>query len=248
METNDMSYKQKLNNLDLKKAVSFLSEQSISFGNKTVVSSSLIILLSLNFIVISGIEIEGVSLSVNVVIITLVLLLVNIYYYQQFLLHSTLDQHEGYSTELITLLNDSDLLAKSVNEKFKSQASRKEEINKKINDGPIADGEFERLLNEKNELDLEFAKFSNDFKESIREHRKDMNRYNTYESIKKKTILLNVSIPKLMFYLGNIAIIFRFVIYTCQIFCNQEEPWKYMIEDNLKYYKVIFENKNNKAP
>lgn len=242
-----MGYTQKLKDLDLRKAISFLSEQSISFGNKTVISSAFIILLSLNFIVITGIEIEGVSFSVNVVIITFVLLLVNIYYYQQFLLHSSLDKHEEYSTELLTLLKDSDLLVKAVNEKFKSKASRKEEIAKKINEGGLDDGEFEKLLNENNQIDLELFEFRNDFEMSVSEHSRDIAKYNKYESIKKKSTLLNVSIPKLMFYLGNATIILRFVIYTCQIFSNQEEPWKYMLEDNLKYYKVIFENNSNKS-
>lgn len=238
-----MEYKQKLKNLDFKNAISFLSEQSINFGNKTVTTSSLIILLSLNFIVINGVEIEGVSISINVVIITLVLLIVNIYYYQQFRLYSDVDKKDGFPTEIFTLIKDAKSLGNSVSEKFKSQASRKEKINKRLQEGLLPDDEFESLINELNQMSIDLYDFGNIVKNSSMEIDKDLDNYNTYSTIKKKYSFLNISIPKVIFYLGLISVILRFIIYIYQIFSSQNDPWNYMIEDNLKYYKIIYENK-----
>jgi hypothetical protein len=48
-----MQYKEKLHNLDFKLANSFLSEQTLNFGNKSVITFAFIILLCLNFISIN---------------------------------------------------------------------------------------------------------------------------------------------------------------------------------------------------
>ncbi|MDP9959158.1 hypothetical protein J2T04_001037 [Chryseobacterium lathyri] len=123
-----MEYKGKLN-LDMKKANSYLSEQTISFGNKTVVTSALIILISLNFLTITGIEIEGITVSINAVLITIVLQVVNFYYYQQFILSYDADTYTDIiGDDLNELNNELHLSYSMAEEKLKELINEKDNI------------------------------------------------------------------------------------------------------------------------
>ncbi|WP_306841770.1 hypothetical protein [Chryseobacterium lathyri] len=113
----------------MKKANSYLSEQTISFGNKTVVTSALIILISLNFLTITGIEIEGITVSINAVLITIVLQVVNFYYYQQFILSYDADTYTDIiGDDLNELNNELHLSYSMAEEKLKELINEKDNI------------------------------------------------------------------------------------------------------------------------
>ena len=112
-----MEYKQKLKDLDYSNVNNFLSEKALNFGNRTVVTSAAIILISLNFLSIESLEFEGISGKVNTTIIILVLLIVNFYYYQQFIIALRIDENKYKAPDEYTQFGED---IKTISEPFKS--------------------------------------------------------------------------------------------------------------------------------
>jgi len=60
-----MDYKSQFKNLDYRLTTKFLSEETLKFGNRTVISSGLLILISLNFLTIKELEVEGITIEID---------------------------------------------------------------------------------------------------------------------------------------------------------------------------------------
>lgn len=238
-----MEFKGKLN-LDMKKANSYLSEQTISFGNKTVVTSALIILISLNFLTITGIEIEGITVSINMVIITIVLQVVNFYYYQQFILSYDADKYtdiigEDYHDFENELLSS----YKLAEDKLKVLITEKENIQNEFTAVGTTLERKKELLERLTELSSELNEYGEIIKRSKEAVTKEDTKIRNFITIVKKYKILNFKVPQIIYFVGLAAVLLRFVFYMCQIFEAQDDPWHYLWHDQLKYIKVIFESK-----
>lgn len=238
-----MEYKGKLN-LDMQKANSYLSEQTISFGNKTVITSALIILISLNFITITGIEIEGIAISINTVILTIVLQVVNFYYYQQFILSYDADKHKdimGYDyDEVQDVLLSSYSMAEH---KLKELISEKENIQNEFTTVDTSLQRKKELLERLTNLDLEFKQFGDIIERSKEVVKKEDIKISNFISIVKRYRVLNFKIPQIIYFVGLSAVFLKFAIYIFVIFDTQNEPWEYLWQHEFEYYKLIFKSK-----
>lgn len=238
-----MEFKGKLN-LDMKKANSYLSEQTISFGNKTVVTSALIILISLNFLTITGIEIGGITVSINMVIITILLQVVNFYYYQQFILSYDADNYTNIIGEDFSDF-ENELLSsyKWAEDKLKALIAEKESIQNEYTAVGITLERKKELLKRITELSSEFDEHGDIIKRSKESVAKEDNKMSNFLSIVKKYKILNFKVPQIIYFVGLAAVFFRFICYMYQIFTAHDDSWNYLWQDQLKYFKVIFESK-----
>jgi hypothetical protein len=240
-----MEYKEKLRDLDYSNANNFLSEKTLNFGNRTVVTSAILILLSLNFLSIDSLEFEGITGKINTTIIILVLLIVNFYYYQQFSITLRIDKNKYKAPDEYTQFAE-DL--KTISDPFISTlpkyVKRAKEIKEKISDPNIS-------IEEASELNIE-AKIN--YEEVIKINEligktenaliADNIKAQEFANLTNKYNNLNANMPKWIYFLGLISVILRFIIFTYQVYNTQEHPFKYMIKNEMDYYRVIFENKD----
>lgn len=235
-----MEYKEKVN-LDFRKANSYLSENTINFGNRTVVTSAFLILISLNFLKLEGVEIEGITFSINSLIITLVLVIVNFYYYQQFILSYDVDDKSNFiPDDYLQFRNDLQVIIElsedKLNELLLTQKSISNEIT--LPETPLI--RKKELLSDLQNLTNEMEKYKNIVDNSVIEVRKDELKLDQFSSVVSKYKILNIKIPKIIYFIGLSAVIFKFCIYVYSVFQTQEYPWHYILENELQYYKMIF--------
>jgi len=228
----------------MKKANSYLSEQTISFGNKTVVTSALIILISLHFLTITGIEIEGITVSINAVLVTIVLQVVNFYYYQQFILSYDADTYTDIiEDDLNELSNELHLSYSMSEERLKELINEKDHIQKEFTATGTTLERKKELIEQLTKLSKELDEYGDIIKRSKDEVVKVDIKINSFIAIVKKYKILNFKIPQIIYFVGLATIFLRFTIYIYQIFVVQDEPWHYLWQDHVKYFKMIFESK-----
>lgn len=239
-----MEYTPKLKKLDLKQAKSFLSEQSISFSNKTVLTSSAIILMSLNFLVVNEIDIQGVKVTINGRILIFVLLLINLYYFLQFKLSSEVDNNpvELLPEDYLNMQNEISTIISNGKEVLNKQLSRQEEIKKYDIDSNEATIVIRELKSIKDDMvvNVESIKITQKLLEE------DIKKELKFSSIVKKYMRLNIVAPNIIYFLGLGSVLLRLIIIISQAFNTQDEPLKYLWNKEKENINIIFDNSEKK--
>ncbi|SDQ77883.1 hypothetical protein SAMN05421664_2560 [Chryseobacterium soldanellicola] len=240
-----MEYKQKLKDLDYSNVNNFLSEKALNFGNRTVVTSAAIILISLNFLSIEILEFEGISGKVNTTIIILVSLIVNFYYYQQFIIALRIDENKYKAPDEYTQFGED---IKTISEPFKSilpeYVKKAKEIQEKVSDPNITAEEAMELNIEAKINYEELIKIQQSIEKTEKALIADNIKAREFDNLTNKYNNLNANMPRWIYFLGLISVIIRFIIFTYQVYDTQDHPFDYMIKNEMNYYKVIFENKD----
>ncbi|WP_345989304.1 hypothetical protein AAEU33_17665 [Chryseobacterium sp. Chry.R1] len=238
-----MEYKESLK-LDMKKANSYLSEQTLNFGNRTVLTSAFIILISLNFLTINGIEIEGISISINTTVLTLVLIFVNFYYYQQFILSYDADNHSNFVPEEYEVFKNETLsLIAFAENKLGELTERRKIITEEFSNQTIIIEKRKELLEQLEGIAKEMQEYGIILERSTVAFKKDALKANKFIQIVKRYRMLNFNIPQIIYFIGLFTVFVRFSIYIYYVFHTQVEPWNYLWQNELIHYKVIFQNK-----
>ena len=238
-----MEYKEKLK-LDMKKANSFLSEQTLNFGNRTVLTSAFLILISLNFLTITGIEVEGISVSINTVVVTFVLAVVNFYYYQQFILSYDADNNSNFVPDgYVQFKNDLISIVTIADAKLDELMEKIAKIKAESSLESTSDKRKEELFNLTKEIGLEIENYSKMTERSAAAIKIDELKAIKFVSIVKKYRILNYNLPQIIYFFGIFTVLLRFGIYTYYAYQFQENPWSYIWQNEMNYYKIIFENK-----
>jgi hypothetical protein len=88
---NDINtIKEKIRNVDFN-FIRYIQEETKSYGNKVILFSSLIILLCLNIVKIKELELEGIKINVKPYLVIIILVIISIYYFLQFLNSAKID-------------------------------------------------------------------------------------------------------------------------------------------------------------
>ncbi|ASK28738.1 hypothetical protein CEY12_00800 [Chryseobacterium sp. T16E-39] len=242
-----MEYKEQLKNLDYSKVNNFLSENTLNFGNRTVVTSAILILASLNFLSIEGIEIEGITLSINTTIIIVVILLVNLYYYQQFFISLKVDDSKYVSPEEYTQFGkDLNTVSEPIKAQLLEYISKGKEMTEKLVSPDLTAKEGLKLEKEVSLVYEEIKKFQEILERTKNAVIADNLKAQKFAKLTNSYNRLNARMPKWIYYLGLVSVIFRFIIFSYQVYKIQEHPLDYIIENEMNYYKVIFESKELK--
>lgn len=242
-----MEYKENLKRLQFNFANSFLSEKTLNFGNRTVITSSLLILISLNFLSIKEIEFEGLTVGINITILTLVILLVNIYYYKQFEIAKEVDDNSFFVPEEYAKFEKKlPEIAKPFLEKIDLHNNQVLEIKNRLDSGIISLQEGEELENKLSENLKELEYWSQILENTTKAVITDGQKAKKFAELVNKYNLLNSLFPKRIYYLGLICILLRFTIDTVIIFKTQQEPCRYILEENFSFIEKIFEKNERK--
>lgn len=239
-----MEYTPKLKKLDLKQAKSYLSEQSISFSNKTVLTSSAIILMSLNFLVVNEIDIQGVKVTINGRILIFVLLLINLYYFLQFKLSSEVDNNpaELLPEDYLNMQNEISTIISNGNEVLNKQLSRQEEINEEIKKYGIDSNEATILIRELKSIKDDMVVNVESIMITQKLLEDDIKKELKFSSIVKKYMRLNIAAPNIIYFLGLGSVFLRLIIIISQAFNTQDEPLKYLWNKEKENINIIFDN------
>ncbi|SHK84491.1 hypothetical protein [Chryseobacterium polytrichastri] len=239
-----MEYTPKLKKLDLKQAKSYLSEQSISFSNKTVLTSSAIILMSLNFLVVNEIDIQGVKVTINGRILIFVLLLINLYYFLQFKLSSEVDNNpaELLPEDYLNMQNEISKIISNGKEVLNKQLSRQEEINEEIKKYGIDSNEATILIRELKSIKDDMVVNVESIKINQKLLEEDIKKELKFSSIVKKYMRLNIAAPNIIYFLGLGSVFLRLIIIISQAFNTQDEPLKYLWNKEKENINIIFDN------
>ncbi len=178
------------------------------------------------------------------VIITIVLQVVNFYYYQQFILSYDADKYtniigEDYHDFENELLSSYEL----AEDKLKALITEKESIQDEFSAVETTLERKKELLKRITELSSEFDEYGDILKRSKESVAREDKKISNFISIVNKYKILNFKVPQIIYFVGLVAVILRFIFYIYQIFTAHDEPWHYLWQDQLRYLRVIFESK-----
>lgn len=236
-----MDYKKKLQNLNFKNANNFFSEQTIDFGNKTVITSAILFLISFNFLSINSLEIGGANISMKTGLFTFVLACVNIYFYQQFILTKNVDEAS------FTLSEDINEFTKQVQETDTAEINELNSLideikkNNEVLNSNIDDNSRIFIENDNNQK-FTRVKFLKEKLSAIQDELvHDTSRINFFTDTLEKYHKLNVRFPTVAYYVSAGAVIIRFIIYTV-LFIHADKPFLDFFDKDLEILKLIFED------
>lgn len=237
-----MEYKEKLKELQFNLANSFLNEKTLNFGNRTVITSSLLILISLNFLTIKEIEFEGLTVGINVTILTIVILLINIYYYKQFDIAREIDDSSFSAPQnYLDFEKELPLVSKPFQEKIEIHTNEVLEVQNKIKNGTVLPQELEQLSIRLPKVIEELESSRVILQDTIKAVKSDSKKAEKFAILVNKYNTLNSNFPKIMYYIGLFCVILRFIVDTTIIFKTKTEPFKYIFQENYIYIQKIFE-------
>lgn len=235
-----MDYKRKLQNLNFKNANNFLSDQTIDFGNKTVITSAILFLISFNFLSINSFEIGGVNVSMKTGLFTFVLACVNIYFYQQFVVTKNVD-------EASFVLSDD--IKEFMNQVQETDTAEITELNilvdliekntEFLNSNP--DAASRAFIQQDQNLKLERVKFlRKKLADTQAELIHDTQRINFFTDTLDKYYKLNSRFPTIAYRVSAGAVILRFIISTV-LFIQSDKPFMEFFDQDWQIIKSIFE-------
>lgn len=234
-----MDYKRKLQNLNFKNANNFFSEQTIDFGNKTVITSAILFLISFNFFTLNSFEIGGVNVSMKTGLFTFVLACVNIYFYRQFVVTKNVDEAS------FTLSDDIKEFMDQVQENDTAEIDELNALNDII-EGNIEllksdiDANTKAYIEQDQYLKLTRAKvISEKLSASRDELTHDTARIKFFTDTVETYHRLNVQFPTYAYYVSAGAVIFRFIITTIS-FIQGDKPFIEFFDKDLEIIKSIF--------
>lgn len=237
-----MEYNEKLKSLNFKNANNFLSDQTLDFGNKTVITSAFLILLCLNFLSINSFEVGGVNVSIKSGLLSFVLLLVNMYFYNQFLVARNVDEASfSLPEEIIEFKNQIDSIDTSSITELNNLNDQLEEIEKKLQNDNLDDIEKEYNENAKLILTNEILELSEILKPVHSKIIKEGQKITIFKDTVEKYNSLNSKIPSIAYHISLAAAILRFIIYTT-IFIQQDKPFLEYFDKDLEIIQSIFQN------
>jgi hypothetical protein len=181
--------------------INYIKEETKSYANKVILFSTIIILISLKIISIREIEFEGFKIETKEYMLIVIILIVNIYFYLQFLNSIKIDSLVANIPNEISSITD------EVLKKLDEETEKLNLINEKHQKLLISGN-----LNEKNKEDLlnETSKINNGETSKLLK-----NWYQTYTKLVKRhknNEKLYVFFPSFCFWVATIIFILR--IYT----------------------------------
>ncbi|MCY0969440.1 hypothetical protein [Chryseobacterium wangxinyae] len=242
-----MKYNETLRNLKINKANSFLSEQTLSFGKQTVIASAIIILLSFNFLSLETFEIGGVTMTVKSRILSLVLLLVNIYLFFQFKLALDVDRASfSLPDEVVEFQNQIDNLDTSSITELTNLLDQYQQLKNEIETGIHTDEELVELSLKQEGLAAKMQKLNDDLTPVHNSLKKDKDIASNFHNTITKYNNLNATVPQIAYYLSLIAIFIKTILFLI-FFSSLNKPWIEIFNEDKELIEQAVKVENYKS-